>query len=212
MGGLNNGQRNDSLASPIYMSPPVERAYAADELVNGTILGTPKMGMSTPNSSPVLIDGTQAGPSRRVINGRESKLAVNHNPEVVNDEKKLIKTGCDVSPPGDDGFVVVEEENATESQTMLMTASILNELSKSASTMHGSGSLNGGSFRSSYEWPEHKIPHKAQKVIGNRKEVELVEMVKGNGGEPSQGQEQGFTWGSDFVPSTDPHGERRVSK
>lgn len=180
-----------------YASPPVERAYAADELENGRFQGTPPPRGEFTSTPKTTTNGR--GVTTRGLSQQGAKT------EFV---RRAMVRDCDRG----ESFVVGEEENASESQTMIMTASQLNELSRSESTSSSSGGGGGssltnggsgsGSFGSSYECPEHRIPRMAQRMIGNRREVELVEIVKGS-------EEGGHPLGKDFVPSTDPQGERR---
>lgn len=199
----NGGGGGEAGPSTRYASPPVERAYAADELENGRIQVTP--GANEYTSTP-----------KRMVNGGEGGRSA-----VVETKTDLGRKISCATTTGTTNFVV--EENATESQTMIMSASILNDLSQTSVNSGGSNSPNGGSFllASSYEYPEHSIPREAQRVIGNRREVELVEMVKGVGEEQEDGH--GMMMGgsqhayhhsmiSDFVPKRDPQGERRDSK
>lgn len=183
----NNG---GSFSPSSYMSPPVERAYAADELENGQFQSTPR-GSEYTSTPKTAVAGTI--PVSRT-NGSKS---------MSEQEVKSLRDGQSTSLK-ETGTFVVEEENATESQTMLMTASILNDLNQSSSTGNSS-SNGGGSFTSSYEYPEDRIPRNAQKRIGDRREVELVVMAR------SQPDEEHSSLGSDCVPSRNPQGERRDS-
>lgn len=188
----NNGR---AFSPSSYMSPPVERAYAADELENGQFQSTPR-GSEYTSTPKTAMAGTIAV-SR--TNGSKSMS----EQEVKSEFVRTLRDGQSTSLK-ETGTFVVEEENATESQTMLMTASILNDLNQSSSTGNSS-SNGGGSFTSSYEYPEHRIPRMAQKVIGDRREVELVVMAR------SQPDEEHSSLGSDCVPSRNPQGERRDS-
>lgn len=180
-----NGLANTSAS---YLSPPVERAYAADELENGKYTSTPKTLPPVQTSSRVV----QPNKGSKSMSEQEVK-------------SEFVRTLKDSEGSNDD-FVMVEEENASESQTMLMTASILNDLNQSSSNASVSSTNGGSSFThaTSYECPEY--PRIAQKVIGTRLEVELVEMRHHEGEE-----DKCSSLGSDYVPSANPQGERRDS-
>lgn len=199
----NGQQRNGNTR---YESPPVERAYAADELENGKIQATPRSSSGSPavaaefTSTPKSSAG--GGSGQRILGKGSRSLS---QQEAKTEFVKTLMKDCDTQKTAS---YLVEEENATESQTMIMTASMLNDLShQSGSSSSGTGAMNG--YASSYEYPEHRIPRMAQKVIGDRREVELLEIVKND----EEGEEDQREWslGSDFVPSANPQGERRDS-
>lgn len=194
-----NGIRNGNAStSSSYMSPPVERAFAADELENGTYQGTP-LKASTPKT------GDEVSPKRGLkLNGRP-----------VGDQKRqwdlsrgLSEGGCDTEL-GKDSFALVEVENASDSQTMIMTASMVGDLEEQEQETvsinrvghRGSMEVHNGQ---GYEPPVHRMPRTVARAMANRKEVELQEFAPS-----SDADNEHHSWGSDFVPSADPLGERQ---
>lgn len=185
-----------------YMSPPVERAFAADETFVGTtprggdLTSTPKTTRSTPGS-------------KKTLSQQEVKT------EFVRTLKDCDTTITTTTTTTENS---VMEENATESQTVLMTGSFLNDTRQSSSN-GGSSSTSTEGASSSYEFPEQCTPRMAQRVIGNRKEVELVEIVSSSscssasaGGQEEVGCGGGQRReGGDFVPSRNPQMERKDS-
>lgn len=183
-----------------YMSPPVERAYAADE----TFVGTTPRGSDLTSTPKTTRNGTALLVSSKKMS------------HVTTEFVRTLKNDCDTTITSATENPVLEE-NATESQTLLMTGSFLNGTHNQSSSGGSSASTEGAS--SSYEFPEHCTPRMAQRAIGNRREVELVEIVSSSScSSASAGREGGGLEevgprreGSDFVPSTNPQMERQDS-
>lgn len=226
---VNRANQNHSTGQLFqYMSPPVERAYAADEVENGGFPVTPRSGdlTSTPKT------GRKVGIGNGNLGGNNNYGKAMNAQEVKTEfVRRAIKEGeegkrgsCDSSrevevelengdKSGEGGKGMngengkgeeILEENATESQVMI-TGSFLNDLSGRER------SRNNSSFQ---VYQGKKV---AQKGIGNKKEVELMEIVNGK----REGFGDGDEWEINgemipkekhkFVPSRDPQMERRDS-
>lgn len=154
----------------------VERALAADELEN-TFQQSSRSAELT--STPKSVQVVPSGPrNSKQLSQQEAKT-------------EFCKTleNCDIS-----SFVMVE--NASEHQTLFISAaSCLNETP-----------LPMGNGQKKYEYPDHKLPRMAQKAIGNRKEVELIEInnYPHHDSLPIMDRRADHS----FMPSTNPQRER----